>query len=605
MMRSGPHSRRPFLGILVWFAAILTPGFAPAQTPALLKDIAPGSGNSLPARFVDVCGTNFFTAASTGYGHALWKTDGTTGGTVLVKDMYPGSGGGVQPRELTALDALLVCIGENGVNGGELWRSDGTTAGSAMIRDINPGNQGQPIYMDPPTGLFAFQHRVYFSVRDGIHGRELWSTDGTAQGTVLIKDICPGGNTSDSLPTFFTPVGDILFFFAFEPTHGWEIWKTDGTTAGTNLVKDVWPGFEPTLMTHNNYQFNVGVLGQELFFAAPDGTHGNELWKSDGTTVGTTLVKDITPGAADSYLERNFTAAGPYLFFTADDGTHGRELWRTDGTAQGTVLVMDINPGSANSSPGEMVALGHQVVFGADDGVHGNELWISDGTLGGTRMLHDIFPGSSGSLRYYKMFAIGSRFAYFPADDGRHGSELWRTDGTAAGTTLVHDIETGYNGTYPEFLTLSSGRLIFRATDSAHGQEPRVLFPGATAQVRGEAHSLAGHHPTLRADDPVLGQAFTVRGRAVRTGDPIALVVGFPGSPLALPNGVFVYLDVSQPFQLLKEIRPAALDWNTLFFLPNLPGLTGFTFGLQAFQALPGTTLGFDGTNGLVMTIGL
>ncbi|MBN2492892.1 MAG: hypothetical protein JXQ29_18730 [Planctomycetes bacterium] len=593
----------------VLLLALIAAGARPvdAQSPCLLRDIAPGTTNSLPANFVDVFGTTFFTAASAATGHALWKTDGTPAGTTLVKDPYPGTGGGVQPRQLVALDDLLICIADDGVHGGELWRSDGTTAGTTMIKDINPGNQGQPIYMDPPTDLTVFKGRVYFSARDGIHGRELWVSDGTAAGTQMLKDIRPGGNTSDSHPTYFTPVGDTLYFFGYDDVHGWEIWKTDGTAAGTVLVKDVWPGPEPSLITHNSYPFNVGVLGSTLIFAAPDGQHGYELWQTDGTPAGTTLLKDITPGPGDSYFNRNLTAAGPYLYFTADDGVSGQELWRTDSTAAGTTLVTDLNPGPAGSSPGFMMALGGAVVFPADDGVHGAELWRSDGTPGGTRLVKDIWPGLNGSLRLVNIYMtamVGSRYGYFTADDGVHGGELWRTDGTPAGTTLVQDISAGAAGSYPEMVTLAAGRLVFRASDSQHGQEPRVFFPGATAQVRGTASPVPGAAPRIRATDPVLGQPFTLSGQATAPAEPIALVVGFPGRPLRLPNGCAAYLDVRLPFDLLKEIRPATTTWSAGFFLPALPGLTGLTFGLQAFQLLPASPHGFDATNALVMTLG-
>lgn len=580
------------------------PGDAFAQSPCILLDINPGSSSSLPARFVNVLGTTYFTAASAGFGHALWKTDGTTAGTKMVKDMYPGSGGGVQPRELTPLGNLLICIGDDGVNGGELWRSDGTTAGTWMIKNINPGNQGQPIYMDPPTGLTYFRNRVYFSARDGIHGRELWSTDGTAGGTAMVKDIRPGGNTSDSMPTFMTVVGDTLFFFANDTTHGWELWKTDGTTAGTTLVKDVWPGPEPTPMTHNSYPFNTGVFGKMLVFAAPNPTYGYELWKSDGTAAGTTLLKDITSGTGDSYFYRNLAQAGGLVFFSADDGKDGLELWCSDGTTPGTRLVKDIHSGPGDANPGNMAVFGATVVFGADDGVNGSELWRSDGTAAGTVMVKQIHPGSTGSMKYYNIARVGSRYAHFSADDGNRGTELWRTDGTAAGTTLFQDLAVGYAGSYPDNLTHSGGRIIFRAQDSTHGQEPRVVFPGATAQVHGEAHSLPGVTPTLSATDPVLGQTFIVSGVAAKPSDPISLVIGYPGPPLLLTNGCRVYIDLAHPFGLLKEIRVPGTTWSHPVFLPNLPGLTGISFALQAAQLLPGTALGFDTTNAVVMTAG-
>ena len=78
-----------------------------------------------------------------------------------------------------------------------------------------------------------------------------------------------------------------------------------------------------------------------LFFRADDGTNGDELWQSDGTAAGTTLVKDIVREAAVR-IRSSLTNVNGTLFFSADDGTNGYELWQSDGTAAGTTLVKDI-----------------------------------------------------------------------------------------------------------------------------------------------------------------------------------------------------------------------------------------------------------------------
>jgi ELWxxDGT repeat protein len=198
------------------------------------------------------------------------------------------------------------------------------------------------------------------------------------------------------------------------------------------MVKDITPGpgdSHPEALTN---------VGGTLFFNADDGTHGSELWKSDGTTAGTVLVKDVTPGVSD-YLGPIFlTNVGGTLFFNDDDGIHGRELWKSDGTGPGTVMVKNIKPrgGSAGRfGPSDLTNVRGTLFFVANDGTHGYELWKSDGTTAGTIMVKDITPGASGSDPLY-LTEVGSRLFFNARDDG-HGRRLWRSDGTSAGTVLV------------------------------------------------------------------------------------------------------------------------------------------------------------------------
>jgi trimeric autotransporter adhesin len=108
------------------------------------------------------------------------------------------------------------------------------------------------------------------------------------------------------------------------------------------------------------------------------------------------MVKGINPGAGGSSpgALTNFNGT---LYFSANDGTHGFELWKSDGTAAGTMMVKDINPGAGGSSPGALTNFNGTLYFSANDGTHGFELWKSDGTAAGTTMVKDIAPLATSS----------------------------------------------------------------------------------------------------------------------------------------------------------------------------------------------------------------
>src|SRR6185503_18015868 len=163
-------------------------------------------------------------------------------------------------------------------------------------------------------------------------------SDGTPNAAVLVKDIQNGPLGSD--PEDLTRVSGAflgagrLFFTADDGVHGRELWKSDGTLGGTHLVKDISTvplSSKPASLTAVP---GAGFAPGKLFFTADDGSTGEELWVSDGTLAGTVRVKDINPGAASSNPGA-LTAVGTVLFFAADNGVNGRELWKSDGTTLG------------------------------------------------------------------------------------------------------------------------------------------------------------------------------------------------------------------------------------------------------------------------------
>ncbi|MHC4853349.1 MAG: ELWxxDGT repeat protein, partial [Planctomycetota bacterium] len=426
----------------------------------LVKDIFPGKdtrGNpnsSSIQYFTAYKGKVYFYARNATSDYELWVTDGTSAGTVRVKDIRTGASGSY-PRYLTVFGNYFYFSANDG-SGYELWQSDGSTAGTVLLKDINQSTgtaSSSPYNNDPNTNPATWKFAImgnafYFRANDGTNGTELWKSDGTATGTVMVKDINPG--TGSGYPQDIVFDGRKTLYFSANSGNGYELWKCDGTTNGTVLVKDI---NTTTTTASSSPNYLVGVLLGGVVFRANDGVTGYEPWFSDGTANGTKLVADINkagPGDTGHGYPRYFADVNGTLFFSANDGKTGYELWKSDGTAAGTVMVKDIRPGTNSSSPYYLTAMDGMVYFRANDGGTGNELWKSDGTAAGTVMVKDIRPGTGASSPAYLTFA-GHKTLYFTANDGSTGSELWKSDGTAAGTVRVKDIRAGSGSSSPNY----------------------------------------------------------------------------------------------------------------------------------------------------------
>ena len=482
----------------------------------LVKDIYTlGTGGSFPRGLTVVGGTLFFSASDStsdsNSGVELWKSDGTEGGTELVEDINPGTGHS-SPRDLINLDGTLLFTADDGTDGRELWKSGGTTATTELVEDIN--GSGNSIQATADQGLIKFGGLVFFAANDGVNGEEVWSSDGTAGNTDLVKNINGSGGGS-SYPYSFTESNGTLFFGATDDGAGnVELWKTNGTEGGTELVKEIRSG------AFGSYPFWLTDVDGTLFFNADGGINSNQLWKSDGTGVGTTLATANPGVAADPSELFDF---GGTLFLKAYFDTTGLELGAFEEVAPAEPTFTGSDPvSSANAnSPtisglaedgstvdlyatvdctGPPEATGRALEFespGFDVGVaddstttfratstdrSGNVspcsadslIYTEDSSLDPPAvtppdpyLLRDINPaGDSNATRFTDVGGI----LYFTADDGSNGQELWKSDGTEAGTVMVKDINEAGDSA-PEGLTEAGGDLFFSADDGSNGRE--------------------------------------------------------------------------------------------------------------------------------------
>jgi ELWxxDGT repeat protein len=421
------------VGILANWVLYSVPGNGSTVTSLLssFATEAPGRISSSPGRLV---------ARVDGVGSGLHRSDGTVVGTTMIDanattgaviTEFPGNLGalladgravfasgapvplvpqgvnvGTNPDRLTSMDDGVVLFCASNVP----WRSDGTTVGTQPVSAL----------LAAQTGPFSPQfggHRYFVSTL----GPSLHRTDGTAFGAVALPGTLAAGatvswvTTATHLLLFFgnnlyatdgvsapvllhsglpaapapAAIGNAALFRGQQAATGVELWRTDGTPVGTFLVRDTRSGAPSGLGTGTELQWQLWAMPGQLLFAADDGA-GDEVWRTDGTTAGTNIVTAIAPGPAAALLSFEATTNDGRLLFAATAATTGRDLWSTDGTLAGTQLLVDDATGTTVRGFG---FVGGKWLFSNGD-ASTSRLYATEGTTVGTSLLTNLVGGS-------------------------------------------------------------------------------------------------------------------------------------------------------------------------------------------------------------------
>lgn len=384
-----------------------------AQQFTQISDINPGTPGSNPDNFTQLNNDLIFTASTDPWTilNSIYKSDGTTIGTSLLMNITPHSDNIPDEEIFVKSSGILFfkeLVNNLGTHTYKLWKTDGTTGGTVLVKDFNSKEYS--------SNLCEMNGMLYFiiSYPDLVWGNtihELWKSDGTLNGTVMVKNWTNSGfGNSITIRSF----SNKIYFSGNE---------SDGTLGGTIQTGVILPLISESCLLNN-----------VIYYRGNDG----KIWKTDGTLLGTLQAVDFPV----SYLA-NFYSTNGWIYFSGGYngvGLPGNELCKTDGTLVNTSIIKDIYFGFNSSNPTQFIDINGTIFFLANDGINGKELWKTDGTTGGTVLVKDIYPGSNlnDNIQEYQGIKHDNQLYFYIRNPSFiNYTGIWKSDGTSINTVLV------------------------------------------------------------------------------------------------------------------------------------------------------------------------
>ncbi len=443
---------------LLFFVLLFVSHSLHAQKPILLKI---GVADSALLDYKTIGDTCFFKVKQGGF-FQLWKTDGTTAGTVLVKDSFVSEIG-----NFVSINNTLYFFGPNRFGKPALYKSNGTKLGTVVVRNFSADSS---ILL----GLSVINNVGYFSYMHGNPQYEgIWKTYGDSAGTTEIKAGILVKKTFQN-KAFFKAGTTPIIFMVNNPGNSYAaIWKTDGTLAGTMKLKD------------SAFLYSISKIGGLVQTTTctifTDYAGASNLWRSDGSVAGTYVLRGGSINNLTLYNDNAYFLSGAVY----------KALNKTDGTSTGAVLGLS-NVGNS------LGVLGNKLFLGGKDN-NDWEPYAGDGTPANTNLLRDIHLGADAGGSDPRYYTALNNTMFFIANNNVHGDQIYRSNATIAGTTLAYalaDTIPNFNtkglsasGSYLLFVSNNNALYVLRPTANPAGlfgsnQMPMLkVFPNPTNSI--------------------------------------------------------------------------------------------------------------------------
>ena len=498
-----------------------------------------------------------------------------------------------------------------------------------MIKDINAtGTANGPVGSANSTStqwnkMYTANGYGFFIANDGVHGEEIWRTDGTAAGTFMLADITPGAG-STTFGSFYT-VGNLLYFGVQKNNYTLDVtglWRTDGTINGTYAIMTKTGGHN--ISSENAFEVNDGAynqstrLGNYYYFTvtdtlAPINYNGStiqnvhsRIYKTDGTTAGTTVYYDAGmiywanyAGGSYGTIDRIIAMGGNIYIFGINNTTLAAYLQQGNGGPSQYV----ISAGDGTTTPSIIYAPGGNNGAVLNHAVNVNDNYLlATGYLGGNgaaTSLYRLKPGETtpvvlGTGTSVSLFAGtgggGQTSSAYYANNGIYffgvSSLLWATNGDPAGTFAISGINAGalYTGILDSKMTFYANDDKLYSWDGVSPASYQVVSDSLTGKHINRVLQIAGRAYFLNNYGMAIVQTSDLSGAGCLTIYP----GGFLGSGTVIHNN---YVDfafgVDGGFNAGDE--PYLLNTPLNFLLPQfrMTGTRRATGCQTACQPLP------------------